>query len=106
RLYGYESPQHMIMAVTDIARQIYVDPARRGECVRLTQEQGEVSGFESKIYRKDGSTIWISESMRALRDSSGAILGYEGTVENITERKEAEAQVQASLDLLRTLSKR
>lgn len=106
RLYGYESPQHMIMAVTDIARQIYVDPTRREECIRLTQEQGEVSGFESKIYRKDGSTIWISESMRTLRDSSGAILGYEGAVENITERKEAEEQVQASLDLLRTLSKR
>jgi class 3 adenylate cyclase len=46
-----------------------------------------VVGFESQVYRKDGSFIWILENTRAVRDSKGALLYYEGTVSDITERK-------------------
>ena len=106
RLYGFDSPQEMMAAVTDIARQVYVEPARRGEFIRRMYEEGEVIGFESQIRRRDGGVIWISENVRAVRDTGGAIVGYEGTVENITQRKEAEEQLQQSLDRLRTLSGR
>lgn len=106
RVYGFASPQEMIAAVTDIARQVYVDPKRRDEFIRLMQKEEEVFGFESQIRRKDGSVIWISENVRAVRDASGVITGYEGMVENITKRKEAEEQLQQSLDQLRTLSGR
>ncbi len=44
-------------------------------------------GFESQVYRKDGSIIWILENARAVRDSTGTLLYYEGTVFDITERK-------------------
>jgi len=92
--------------VTDIARQVYVDPKRRDEFIRLMQTEEEVFGFESQIRRKDGSIIWISENVRVVRDASEAIVGYEGMVENISQRKEAEEQLQQSLDRLRTLSGR
>lgn len=106
RLYGFATPQEMIAMVTDIARQVYVDPKRRDEFIRLMQTEEEVFGFESQIRRKDGSIIWISENVRVVRDASEAIVGYEGMVENISQRKEAEEQLQQSLDRLRTLSGR
>jgi PAS domain S-box-containing protein len=105
-LNGFDSPQDMMMAITDIARQVYVEPGRRDEFIRRMHEEDEVIGFESQIRRKDGAVIWVSENVRAVRDGGGIIVGYEGTVENITQRKEAEEQLQRSLERLRTLSGR
>jgi len=96
RLYGYESSREMIEAVTDIRRQVYVDPDRRNEFRRLLEEHDAVTGFEAQVYRKDGSVIWISESARAVRDRQGTLLCYEGTVEDITERKRLEQQLLQS----------
>jgi PAS domain S-box-containing protein len=95
-IYGYATPQEMIETLTDIGPQLYVDPTRRDEFVRLLQEQSIVSGLESQVYRKDGSVIWISENARAVRDPSGALLYYEGTVEDISARKQAEEALLAA----------
>jgi sigma-B regulation protein RsbU (phosphoserine phosphatase) len=94
RIYGYDSPMDLIANIKDIASRLYVEPNRRDEFVRLMQETDTLSGFESKIYRKDGSIIWISENCRAVRDAQGKLLYYEGTVEDITERKHAEEQIR------------
>jgi PAS domain S-box-containing protein len=94
RIYGYESPAQMLEELTDIGRQLYVDGNRRSEFVRLMYEKGELSGFESEIYRRDGTTIWISENCREVRSTHGELVYYEGTVENITERKKSEAELQ------------
>ena len=83
----------MLEELTDIGRQLYVDPNRRSEFVRLMYEKGELSGFEAEIYRRDGSTIWISENCREVRSTHGELVYYEGTVEDITERKKAEAEL-------------
>jgi len=48
--------------------------------------------LKSQIYRKDGSIIWISENCRAIRDAQGKLLYYEGTVEDISPQREAEAK--------------
>jgi len=96
RIYGYDTPASMLGALTDIGRQLYVDPHRRDEFVRLMRETGVVSGFESQVYRRDGEVIWISESCREVRSSQGALLYYEGTVEDITVRKHAERDLQAA----------
>ncbi|MFE4108129.1 EAL domain-containing protein [Almyronema epifaneia] len=93
KLYGYETPAELISQITDISRQLYVDQQRRQEFHQQIQQQGSVIGFESQVYRKDGSIIWISESARAIYCSAGDIIGYEGTVENITARKQAEAEL-------------
>lgn len=106
RMYGYDSPNDMIATITDIASQLYVDPGRRNEFLRVMQAQKEVTGFEALVYRKDGSFMWISESARTLRDQTGTVVGYEGTVEDITERKRAEGRLRATLDHVRTLSGR
>jgi sigma-B regulation protein RsbU (phosphoserine phosphatase) len=94
RIYGYDSPAELMAGIKDIARNLYVEPGRRDEFIRLMQEHDTLSGFESKIYRKDESIIWISENCRAVRDAEGKLLYYEGTVEDITERKRAEDQIR------------
>lgn len=93
RIYGYESPDCLIADLTDISHQLYVDPNRRFEFIHLMQTQDAVSAFESQIYRRDGSVIWIVENARVVRDAQGKPLYYEGTVEDITERKQLEARL-------------
>lgn len=61
RLYGYETPEQLIASIGDIERQLYVDASRRHEFKRLMDEQGVAANFESQIYRRDRTIIWISE---------------------------------------------
>ena len=92
RIYGYESPEELIANLTNISQQLYVDPNRRLEFRRSIQEYGTVSDFESQVYGKNGRVIWISENARAVREGNGELLYYEGTVQDITRRKQAEEE--------------
>ncbi|PYK97533.1 MAG: hypothetical protein DME19_15945, partial [Verrucomicrobia bacterium] len=103
RIYGYDSAEQLMAAVSDIGHEIYVQPGRREEFIRLIQQDGIVSKFESQVYRKDRSIIWISENARVVRDSRGDALYYEGTVEDITEHKRAEQAVRDSEILYHSL---
>jgi sigma-B regulation protein RsbU (phosphoserine phosphatase) len=96
RMYGYSSREELMSSISDIAKILYVNPNRRTEFVKLMHEDNVVHEFESQIYRKDGSIIWISENARAVADDQGKILYYEGMVEDITARKEAEEKVRFS----------
>ena len=93
RMYGYESTADMLKELTDISRQLYVDPGRRDEFKALMDQSDELRDFESRIHRRDGSIIWISENVRAVRNERGQLLYYEGMIVNITKRKNAEAQM-------------
>ncbi|HXC98149.1 MAG TPA: SpoIIE family protein phosphatase [Verrucomicrobiae bacterium] len=103
RIYGYGSPEELMNSVRDIARKLYVEPGRRSEFVQLMQQLDTVTDFESRIYRKDGTIIWIAENVRAVRDAQGRLLNYEGTVEDITQRKLAEEKLRDSEALYHSL---
>lgn len=103
RIYGYETPEELIENLTDISARLYVEAGRRAEFVRTMQERDTVTGFESQVRRKDGSVIWISENCRAVRDAKGRLLYYEGTVEDITQRQEAEEKLKHSEALYHSL---
>ncbi len=94
KMLGYGSPAELQQAITDIAAQSYVDPARREEFTRLLDAHGVLSAFEFQVYRNDGEIIWVSENARAVRDESGGVLYYEGTIEEVTERKRAEERLR------------
>jgi len=93
RIHGFNSPDEMIHSVTDIAHQLYVDPSRRAELKRLTEEKGFVKDFEIMMRRKDLSLQWVSVNSHAVRDNNGNILYYEGTLQDITSRKLAEEEL-------------
>ncbi len=95
RMYGYDSPEALVGQVVDIGKQLYVDSNRQQQFARLIEEQGEIIGFESQVQRQDGKIIWISENARAVRDEWGKLLYYEGIVEDITARKQIEAELRA-----------
>ncbi len=99
-MLGYDTPGDLIKNITDISRQIYVDLDYSQEFSQLMETQGEVRGLESRVYRKDGGVIWISENARAVHDGNGALLYYEGTIEDITERKQAEENLRQSYNRL------
>jgi PAS domain S-box-containing protein len=91
QIYGYSSPEELLTALVDISRQLYVQPDRRAEFILAMRQNGIVAAFESQVYRRDGSIIWISENAHAVRDEvTGELLYYEGMVQDITSRKQAE----------------
>ncbi|PZV16015.1 MAG: GGDEF domain-containing protein [Pseudanabaena sp.] len=94
KIYGYESPESLIANLTDIEHQLYVDPQRRLELIKLLEEQEDVKFFESEVCRQDKFIIWTSENVYAVRDTSGDILYFEGTVEDITASKQANAEIE------------
>ncbi len=106
RIYDYDSPAHLMASIGDIERQLYVDPHRRDDFVRIMEGQGHVANFESQIYRRDGRVIWIAESGRAVRGADGKIEYYEGTVEDITERMQSEALLREKRPPKRLIARR
>ncbi|MBL8063787.1 MAG: PAS domain S-box protein, partial [Anaerolineales bacterium] len=92
RIYGYTSPEEMIESVTDIASQIYVDPANREALLQRLEAGEPVSGFEAQNYRKDKSVLWVSTNMQAIHDEMGNLVYYEGILNDITQRKQMEAE--------------
>jgi PAS domain S-box-containing protein len=96
-IYGYPTPAALITGLTDISAQLYVEPRRRDEFRTLMQANDVVTNFESEIYHRSGRRIRISENARAVRDWSGALLCYEGTVEDVTEKYEQERTLRAAL---------
>jgi PAS domain S-box-containing protein len=96
-MHGYDSPEDMINAVSDIEAQLYVDHERRKEYVRLLKDKGRIDNFEAEMYRKDASKIWTSINVRSVRDEAGNILYFEGAIEDITERKLAEEKLHILL---------
>ncbi|HAT34868.1 MAG TPA: PAS domain S-box/diguanylate cyclase (GGDEF) domain-containing protein [Rhodospirillaceae bacterium] len=94
---GYESPEDLIAGIEDISSQIYVDSESRREFEQMMRTHGTVKEFESEVYKKDGSKIWVTESARAVLDASGKISYFEGRLEDITKRKHAEEELQKSV---------
>ncbi len=69
------------------------------------ESKGRVSGLESSWKKQDGSTLHVRENARAIQNDSGEVQYYLGTVEDITERKQAEEQVARLNDTLRLINK-
>jgi PAS domain S-box-containing protein len=104
RIVGYSSAAEMIREIQDIGKQLYVDPITRNELMRGLEEKGILEGFECPMRRRDGSTIWISLNVRAIRDSSGKIVSHDGTAEDITERKRSELIRQVTTEIIHAVS--
>ncbi len=108
RIYGYDSASDLQQNIRNIETQLYVDPKKRAEFVSLMHTQGYVNNFEAQVYRKHGDIIWITENAHEVRDADGYLKFYEGTVEDISERKNHEQQIhyQATHDPLTGLPNR
>jgi PAS domain S-box-containing protein len=91
-ILGYGSPGEVVASFTDIGKQLYVDEACPSQVTRMLEEHGIVHAFEFEAYRLDGLKIWLSLNLRVVCNEQGKEICREGTLEDITERKRAEAE--------------
>ncbi|MBW8781182.1 MAG: response regulator [Verrucomicrobia bacterium] len=105
RMYGYASPVELLNQVQDISQTIYVDAGVRDEFKRLMAKNGEVRGLEYRVRRKDGGIIWISEDSRAVCGVDGRVIYYEGFIQDITRRKQADEDLRAAKEAAELASK-
>ena len=101
RLFGYDTPEELIASVKDIGHQLYVNPQDRDRAIKTLIENGFLEGFELEVQRRDGSRFWVSMNTIIVQDEHGT--HYDGTVEDITKRKNAEDALKASEEKYRLL---
>ncbi len=101
RMFGYDSPEEMISSVTSIGKQLYVNADDREKWKRVVEQHGEVKNFEISAVKKDGGYFWAVFNARVVKDRAGRISYYEGTIEDITYRKNAEESLKQTLAKLR-----
>jgi PAS domain S-box-containing protein len=92
-MLGYESFSEI--AGLNIEKDIYKQPSTRISFRDSIEKNGEVIGFEAEWQSKEGTTCFIRESARVVKDAKGKIIYYEGTAEDITERKKVEDNLRA-----------
>jgi PAS domain S-box-containing protein len=98
RMLGYDSPAELLTAVNDIGRQFYADPGRRAEFMARVSESDEVTDFDSEVVRRDGTRLWVSESVRVLRNAAGEPVLFEGVAIDVTTQRETARTLQAAKD--------
>lgn len=103
-IYGYHSPQEMVESISDISQQVYVDPSDRERFLNELKVNELVTDFVARNYRKDGAIIWISSNTRVVKDERGNFAYFEGTVEDITEKRLMEQARHLSEERYRLIS--
>ncbi|HUL54855.1 MAG TPA: PAS domain S-box protein, partial [Opitutaceae bacterium] len=89
RLFGFATPAEFLTWPGALADSLYVKPGRRAEFFAELGSNDSVTGFESEVRCRDGTTKWISEDVRAVRDAEGRLLYLQGFLSDVTTRRKA-----------------
>lgn len=87
-ILGYSNVEELINDANMNGKQIYADEKQRTMLEMQITQKGIVEGIEIEIIKKDGSKAWLLENIRSVYDDSGDVAYFEGTVWDITKRKE------------------
>ena len=93
KIFGYDTPEELICSIKDIGSQIYADPEDRKRMSELISQQGHIENYEMQVLTKTGKPIWVSANISIGRNDNGDFKYFEGTLEDISERKNAEAEI-------------
>jgi PAS domain S-box-containing protein len=102
-MLGYASPQELLACVTDIRRQLYVNPEDRDDFLQRLLERDALLGYELNLWHRNGRPIWVSASMRVVRDDAGTPLYIEAFGTDVTERRIAQEELRRHRDSLEEL---
>jgi len=102
QMLGYSSLDEL--ATRNLDEEEWYEPDYpRSEFKERLQRDGEVRGLESAWMRRDGTAVFVRESAATICNEAGEPLYYQGTIEDITERKRAEQALRESEERYRTL---
>jgi PAS domain S-box-containing protein len=102
RMLGFNSFTEI--TTNEIEEDDYEPTYLRADFRKRLEREGRVRGYEATWKRPDGTDIFVSENARAVKSEDGSVLYYEGTVEDITEKKEAEEKIESYQGELRSLA--
>jgi PAS domain S-box-containing protein len=100
RILGYSSLAEALFLLTNIGRQLHIDPEQRQKVLHAVELTGYLQDYEMQICRKDGSIIWIAVNLWVVCDVTGKTLFYEGSFQDVTERKQAHEWLQRAKEEL------
>ncbi|UZP68936.1 diguanylate cyclase [Desulfovibrio mangrovi] len=108
RLYGYDTPEYMLKSIRNLAIEHWVYPEKRAEMLKELIKTDHLSGYEAEIRRRDGEHIWVSLSIRAIRNNMGILEALEGVAVDVTGKKRSEQELaqRANTDPLTGLANR
>jgi len=98
RILGYQDKEEFLSL--DLAHDVYLKPEDREKYQRIIEKKGRVVDYELQWRRRDGHIIDILLTSHVRYDTDGEVLGYEGIVVDVTERKKSENKIRETLDFL------
>lgn len=93
KILKYTDTNELLAKITSLSEQLYVEPGHREKLIGELIEKGFVNDFLSLVYCKNGSQIWISENIKLIRKSDGSPDFLEGTLIDVTSKKETEQKL-------------
>ncbi|MCK9240608.1 diguanylate cyclase [Desulfocurvus sp.] len=102
RMLGYGSPDELMARITDIWRQVFTCEASCRQLYETLATRGRAADFEMPVRTRSGEGLWVSMSVRPVLDAGGRVLGIDGIVQDITQRRltREELERRATLDPL------
>ncbi len=92
-IFGFSSPEEMLATVTRAGDQLYVNPERRKELIKHLERHGLARDFRSEMRRRDGSSVWVSKTLRRVTDEAGGLVMIEGMFRDVSLQRRNEQQL-------------
>lgn len=102
-MYGYDSAEAMTEQIKDVEKQLFIDPLEYSRLKWTLEEKGFIRGYELQSRHRDGSAFWTSMNVRVVRNGKNQILYFEGTIENINEKKKAEQMLTKEREIFSSI---
>ncbi len=90
RILGYDSAESLLREVKNANEEVYLNQRERQRFLKELNARSLINNYEVQVQTRSGQKIWANENIRVVRDESGNVLYYEGSLEDITQRKESE----------------
>jgi PAS domain S-box-containing protein len=94
RILGYDTPEQLLREIKNANEATFVDGQARASLYRELNNKETVRNFETRMRKRNGDIIWVNENARVVKDENGQVLFIEGSIEDITQRKQSDSAIR------------